>query len=231
MKSFPVQRFLWSILCCLVSVSPAIAQETYATLIDNQASATVDVTPTSIQFNLSRTYAGESLAQAVVDAETLATELRAALKEADYERAALEVSGPMIADANTTSVRVDAEIRLGLGGTSAEGARSTALARATDTVNAIADKLGCETDGPILDVSDRSETENKAVQRAIENAYTRAQAAATVMRLEIVSVDRVTIESVTWHDRPDESRQESSADRIGVTVEIRVAYLAFPPSN
>lgn len=224
-------RYALAAACCVLSVLPAVAQETYATLIDNPSSATIDATPSSIRFTLSKLFTGETLTDAALTAEQLDAGLRAALKEADYERAALQVSGPMIPDANSTTVRIDAEIRIGLGGTSAEGTRSTALARATDKISGIAETLGCTIDGPRLEVSDRGEIENKAVQRAIENAYTRAQAAATVMRLEIVSVDRVTVESVTWHDRPDESHQESSAERIGVTVEIRVAYLAFPPNN
>jgi hypothetical protein len=160
-----------------------------------------------------------------------APNLRAALKEDGYERAIVRVTGPMIPSAGTKSIRIDAEIRLGLGTSSAEGTRSTAFAAATDTISKIATNLKCDLDGPALDVGDRSALENKAVQRAIENAFTRAQSAAAIMRLEIVSVDRVTVESITWHDRPSQLRQEASADRIGVTANVRIAYLALPPNN
>lgn len=211
--------------------STALAQETYATLIENEASATIQTAPTTVIFQLSRRFVGDSLAGAVRSAQTFAPGLRSALKEVGYERADLRVTGPMIPSATAKSIRIDAELRLALTSTGEEGTRSTAFATAADKVAEIAAEFECDVDGPVLDVGDRSELENKAVQRAIENAYTRAQAAATIMRVEIVSVDRVTIESVKWHDRPNAPGQEASADRIGVTVNIRVAYLALPPGS
>lgn len=211
--------------------SIAAAQETYATLIENDSTATIDAVPNAAVFRLQRQFAGDSLSDVVRDAQSFAPALRTALKEAGYDRATLKISGPMIPDAQSKSMRIDAEIRLGLGSSSAEGSRSTAFATAVDKVSAVAAELDCTIDGPTLDVGNRDELENIAVQRAIENAYTRAQAAATVMRLAIVSVDHVTIEAVTWHNRPDQSEYEASADRISVTVDIRIAYLALPPDS
>jgi len=224
-------RHTFVIALLLAAASSAGAQETYATLIENQAEATLDTAPNTIVFHLSRNFTGDTLADAARSATSIAPELRAALKDAGYDRATLRVSGPMIPDPNTKSIRIDAEIRLPLTSSGAEGTRGTAFAAAVDSIAKIAADIECTIDGPALDVGDRAELEQKAVQRAIENAYARAQAAATVMRLEIVSVDRVIIETVTWHDRPGQSTHEASADRISVTVEIRIAYLALPPSN
>jgi len=225
------ERLLIATAILLIGMSAATAQETYATLIESESTATMEATPTAVIFHLSRSFTGDSLADTVQTAQALAPDLRAALKEAGYERATMNVTGPMIPSTEHKSIRIDAEIRLSLGSTSAEGTRSTAFATAVDKISKIATDLDCAVDGPALDVGDRLEMENKAVQRAIENAYVRAQAAATVMRLEIVSVDHVTIESVTWHDRPGQSKHEASADRIGVTVEIRIAYLALPSGS
>ena len=212
-------------------IATSVAQETYATLIENQSEATLDTVPNTIVFHLSREFTGDTLADAARSAQSLAPTLRNALKDAGHERAVLRVTGPMIPDPEAKSIRIDAEIRMGLASTGAEGTRSTAFAGAVDAISKIAESSNCMIDGPALDVNDRSELEKKAVQRAIENAYDRAQAAATVMRLEIVSVDRVTIESVTWHDRPGPTHHEASAEQISVTVAIRIAYLALPPSN
>ena len=130
-------------------------------------------------------------------------------------------------------IHIDAEIRLGLSSGGEEGTRSTALASAVDQVAKLAEENEAQLEEPWLDVAERAEHEDQAVQRAVENAYARAEAAATVMQLQIVSVDRVSIESVTWHDRYtfEGEGEEASAERIGVTAEIRVAYLAMPPGS
>jgi uncharacterized protein YggE len=220
-----------AITALVICASTAKAQETFATLIENVSTATVETTPTTIVFNLTGRFQGDSFKGMIRNAQSFAPNLRTALEEEGYERATVRVTGPMIPNAETKRIRIDAEVRLGLGTSSAEGTRSTAFAAAVDTISKIAATLECDLDGPALDVGDRSALENRAVQRAIENAFTRAQSAATVMRLEIVSVDHVTIESITWHDRPGSSQQEASADSIGVTAEIRIAYLALPPGN
>ncbi len=226
------RKRLW--LACFVSLALArvsTAQESFATLIENESEVTIDAVPTAVIFKLIASFSGDSVTEATNDAELFEPALRAALKEADYDRATVSVTGPMLQDASTATIKIEGEIRLALATNSAEGTRSTAFAAMVDKINGIATTLKCMAKEPVLDVSDRAEFENKAVQRAIENAFTRSQAAATVMRLEIVSVDRVTIESVAWHDRAAGLEEEVSPDRIGVTVKIRVAYLAMSPSR
>ena len=58
----------------------ARAQETFATLIENEASATVEVAPTVVVFQLSKHFEGETLGDAVREARQFGPALRAGVE-------------------------------------------------------------------------------------------------------------------------------------------------------
>lgn len=235
MHRYAISRHVLVWVAAVIGTTNVAAQdqETYFTLIDNTASATLNVAPSTAVFQFTKTINGDSLADAAKAATAFAPDLRGQLQDRGYTAAAVEISGPMIPSAQQTIIHLRAEVRLNLVSPGGDLTRGEALAEQCDAMRAMADALNCKFEGPILEAGDPADLENKAVSSAVENAYGRAEAAARVMQLRIVSVDNVSIQEVVWHNQADPTHtgEPVSVDRVSVTATVRVAYLASPPGS
>lgn len=221
-----------AVLVCIANRT-AQAQETYFTLIDNTASATLDVAPSTALFQFIKTVNGDTLADAVKAASAFAPDVRAQLQDRGYNASSVEITGPMIPSAQQTIIHLRAKVRMNLVSPGGDVTRGDAFADQCDAMRAMAEALNCGFEGPILEAGDPAALENKAVSSAVENAYGRADAAARVMQLRIVSVDNVSIQEVVWHNQADATAtgEPVTVDRVSVTATVRVAYLASPAGS
>lgn len=214
----------------------AAAQEEHLSSIETEGTADVETVAAQVEFRMSAFYE----APTVLDASTKAAEFepagRDALQANELSPAEAIFSSPTpvnIPDAgsgtNNSCVQASVTLRFYAAPyvTGNDAPRDFALL--CDKLSAIAKNLQAKIQRPTLIPEDPDTTEQSAVVRATEKAYPPAKAVAGVMKGQIVAVDNVTVESVTWHTTLGEGVPLPEPRKVICTAKVRVVY-AFSAS-
>lgn len=214
---------------CLLLALTVSAQDVVS-VIETDAEATIDSVPTYVEFTLSKTLSAASLAEAVTEAMQFEPKLREQIDEQALSTKQLSFSSVIIPTANSRDVSVQARLRFSTVAFTANTDGLLEFARLCDKVSEMAKTAGATLEGPEFGVDTPAAVEQAAVGRAIEMAYPNAEAAAAIMRGQILAVDRVTILSVTWGKAAEQASTQSDVRRVACTAKVRVTY-AFGPTT
>jgi hypothetical protein len=202
----------------------AMAQEASVSTIQSMGEATVDAIPNYADFWLHKKTSGETNIEAVEKASELEAGINAELEKLALSPKEAVLSGMAIGEAAKKEAMISVRLRFNATpySTAAEGPKD--FAKLCDTMNGLAEALGCELGGPLLGTTDEQAVSDAAVARAVEKAYTSAKAAAEVMDSQIYAVNHVEVVGTVWNAAPGVASTQPDIRRLTCTVTVKVAY-------
>ncbi len=219
-----MQRITAMTALLVLSATGAQAQDPAYSTVQSEGEATVYGLPTYIEFFVDRTFEADSLEIAMQQAEPFGDALRSAMAAAELQPSEFNALGPVILDATKKTVKVSIGLQFSvgsLGGPDTANQRYAALCQKMATITTT---LEAALRGPRLDTADPEALLRNGVAEAIANAYPAAEAAATVLNVPILAVDRVEVTSVTWNTPNRYWENEPNLRQIACTVKVKVSY-------
>lgn len=219
-----VQRITASAALLVLAAWSATAQDPAYSTVQSQGEATVYGLPTYIEFFVDRVFEADTLETAMQQAEPFGDSLRGALAAAELQPSEYNALGPVIADANKKTVKVSIGVQFSVGSLGGPDTANQRYASLCHKMAEAATTLGAQLRGPRLDTADPEALVRNGVSEAIANAYPAAEAAATVLNVPILAVDRVQVSSVTWNTPNRYWENEPNLRQIACTVKVDVVY-------
>ncbi len=207
----------------------ALAQDAVS-IIETDAEATIDSVPSYAEFTFSKTSTAATLSDAVTEALQLEPRLREQMEENELTPKEMKFSSVTIPKADGQQANTSARVRFVAQPYSVNDDGVLQFAQLCQTLVKVAAAAGATLEGPAFGVDNPSPVEQSAVTRAIEMAYPLAEAAATIMRGQILAVDKVTVLSTEWGKPSDDSSMQPDVGRIVCKAKVRVSY-AFGPTT
>lgn len=221
-------RMLLSLMVILglVACLPVAAQEPSlrVPVVEAVGKATAYATPTQVSFWLHRTIQKESLSESMEKALSLEDELRENLGKHELTPPLVEVLPPAITHMTENVVDVSAHLQFSMANYVAGRKGAERFAVLCGRVAALARELGCEAQGPLLEVDDRAKLVRAATIHATENAYAPASAVAEALKSNIYTVDTVQVLEVRWNEPLDSEATEPNIRQVSCTASVRVTY-------
>jgi len=221
----------WHVLGCVVAMvasAGVFSQEGPVSTIATEGVAVVDTVPTYVEFWLHARRPGNTIAEATEAALQFESAVRKALQDAELTTTELSFTGIAIPDIKLKQAHVSARLRFGASTYSSAEEGPRLFAALCDKLTNLAAGLACTIEGPALSVDDKESIEDAAIASATEKAYAPAKAAAQVMNAQIIAVDQVSVESLTWNNAPGVSATQPDLRKLTCMAKVKVTY-AFSP--
>ncbi|MBI4556865.1 MAG: SIMPL domain-containing protein [Candidatus Hydrogenedentes bacterium] len=201
----------------------AAAQPTPYTL-ETEGTATVETVPDYVEFWLHFKVVGPNLKESAAGAKGIEAKVRKEIEALELKPLEIAVTGVAIPSLQTIEARLSARLRFGTAefGQSEEG--SSLFGSLCDKIRTLSEAVGATAEGPVVGVSEKKPIEQSAVQKAIENAYPTAEAAAQILRVQIVAVERVRISSLKWNVDPENRAMQPELRHATCTAVVMVFY-------
>jgi uncharacterized protein YggE len=201
--------------------APPFNPEVYT--IETDGVATVDIPPNYVEFWLHLRAQGADVTEAVNKALGFEPQLRKLLMDKDLVPSDLMFTGMAVPDLEAREAHISARVRFKATFAGEEGPKAFAVL--CDAISAIATTLGAQPKGPALGIDDTSSVQDTAIKRAIEKAYSPAEASARIMNAQIISVSKVNVQGITWNDAPEFPSTQPELARLNCTARVRVTYM------
>lgn len=222
---------LFAILCVTAS-----AQDTHMSTIETEGVGIVDTVSAQVQFYVTTLCTAPTTLEATDKVLEFEPALRDALKGGDLSPSEFVFSSTVVPGAHDSrsadswTVLGSARLRFYAAPyvTGTEGPRE--FANLCDRLTVIAKGLQGTVQGPTLMADDPESVEQSAIVRATEQAYPAAKAIAGVMKGQILAVDHVSVQSVTWNTSPKDNDPQPELRKLVCTAKVRVIY-AFAPTQ
>ena len=195
-----------------------------STTIEAEGKATIDVAPTYVEFELQMKGEGATLLEATDKAAALEPALRQQLQTLELTPTELVFSGMSMPSLEKKEAHLTCRLRLNLRDLLGTADAPRQFASLCDKVAALATAIKATVVGPTLGIDDAQTVEDAAVARAIEKAYPRGRAAAQIMNGQIVAVETVNIQYVTWNTKSGPNESQPDLRRLVCTASVRVTY-------
>ena len=214
-------------LIALMVLAPFVAraqEDLRVPVVQTTGKATVYAPPSAVSFWLHRTAREETMEASMTRAQALEEELRAALNENEVAPLLVEAMPPAVL--HLTENVVSASVHLQFSMTPYGNTKSGPMqfAKLCGAIGAIAKTLGCEAQGPLLEVGDEAALVKAASIQATENAYLPASGVAEVLKSSVYSVDSVQVDEVQWNAPLRSEAVEPNLRQVSCTVTVRVTY-------
>lgn len=200
---------------------PPFNPEVYT--IETDGVATVDIPPGYVEFWLHLHAKGADMTEAVNKALAFEPQLRKLLMDKDLVPSDLMFTGMAVPDLLAKEAHISARVRFKASFIGEEGPK--AFAALCDAITAIAATLDAQPKGPTLGVEEAGSVQDTAIKRAIEKAYSPAEASARIMNAQIVTVSKVNVVNITWNDSPEVPATQPDITRLNCTAKVRVTYM------
>ena len=221
------QRFIVcvGVLAGILAAPVAFCQDVYA--IDSVGTATVDVAPATVVFQLELLPGGgpavDLLQQAVEFEATVRAEIqKRGLTPTQITFTGLNYSHPELLGPNASAYLRFSAAQYAVGEDADEK-----YAALHDEITAIAAVAKARTYPETYEASDPEQVEAAAIARAVEKAYPPAKAAADVMNAKIVSVGNVSVGALVW-SKTGSAPADYNVRRITCTATVNVSYIYLP---
>ena len=195
-----------------------------ATTIEAEGKATIDVAPTYVEFELQMKGEGATLLEATEKATALEPALRQQLQTLELTPTELVFSGMSMPSLEKKEAHLTCRLRLNMRDLLSTADAPRQFASLCDKVATLATATKATVVGPTLGIDDVQTVEDAAVARAVEKAYPRGRAAAQIMNGQIVAVETVNIQYVTWNTKSGPNESQPDLRRLVCTASVRVTY-------
>ena len=194
------------------------------TTIEAEGKATIDVAPTYVEFELLTISAGATLVEATEKAAAIEPAVRQQVQSLELTPTELTVSGISMPNLEDKTVHLSCHIRFNVRDLLSAADAPRQFASLCDKVAALATAAKANVVGPTLGVEDAQMVEDAAVARAVEKAYPRGRAAAQIMTGQIVAVEKVAIQYVSWNTKSGPNESQPNLRRLVCTASVQVTY-------
>lgn len=213
------------VLLAMTVALAALAQDEPAPVIANTGEATVYAHPVHADFWLHLDSSSDTLEDAMAASQGFPAKLRNMLQTKDVHVSDFEVTHPGIVSMEEHTVRTSARVRFPMGSFAKPDTGPKMYGQLCDTMQSIAETLGCILAGPFLEPSDRAELQKSAVSAATESAYAPAAAVAAALKSEIFAVDSVEVLELIWNAPEGETGvRGKNVRQVSCTAKVRVVY-------
>ena len=221
MKS-PLFRF---VMVLTLPLLPAAGRAADTPVVINTAVGTALTVPGSVLFTFHKGFDGPDVKSAVEAAGAFTAEMQQLLRSGEVQPAVVSVVPPTVVDLTPVVwAQVRAEFLMTTMNTPSTGPVQYGLL--CDKMSALAAAQGAQLDQPKLLPLDRDLTADAAVAKAVELAYSQAEAVATAVRSAIYAVGSAEILEVAWEDKP--AVEPGEVSQIKCTARVRITYTLGP---
>ncbi|MCP4644921.1 MAG: hypothetical protein GY851_31055 [bacterium] len=198
--------------------------------IDSPGHATMESPADHVEFLFDLRAKGPTAAEAMRGVVGFKQTLTSEIDARQLSPMLLEVFGPTVPDVAKPEVHAAARVRFSAAPFRESDTGPVAFASLCDALRTIAGRLNCVLTGPVMGVNEKGAVEQMAVAKAIENAYTPAEGAAAIMRSQVISVERVTIDGISWTAPLEPGLPSPGPSKALCTADVTVTYafLAMP---
>lgn len=194
------------------------------TTIEAEGKAEIEVAPTYVDFELLMQGEGATLVEATEKAVALEPALRQQVQAQELSPTELTFSGISVPTLTNKEARINCHMRFNIRDMLSSADAPVKFATLCDKVAALAAATKAVVTGPKLGVDDAQTVEDSAVARAIEKAYPRGRAAAQIMSGQIVAVERIVIQYVSWKTPSGPDEIQPDLRRLICSACVRVTY-------
>lgn len=209
----------------MLTAPAAFGQDAYA--IDSVGTATVDVAPATVVFQLELLPGGGPAVDLLQDAVEFETTVRAEIQKRGLTPTQIAFSGLNYMHPEMLGPNASAYLRFSAAQYAVGEDAGEKFAALHDEITAIAAATKARTFPETYEASDPEQVEAAAVARAVEKAYPPAKAAADVMNAKIVSVGNVSVGASVWSNT-DSAPADYNIRRITCTATVNVSYIYLP---
>lgn len=193
--------------------------------IEAKGAATVEADPDIVDFWIHFEISGESFAEAGAGVKAAEQRLHATLDELKLTPMQVTLSAPSVPDVTQHEMHITAMLRYSATVFFNTEKGLAQFAELCDTNRGLAEQVEGTIEGPHFSVKNPEQVERAAIQKAMEEAYPKAQAAAEAMRSSITSVARVRVDEITWNNDPEWRGMQPEITRVTCTASIEIAYI------
>lgn len=195
-------------------------------VVINTAVGTALTVPGSVLFTFQKSFEGADVKGSVESAGAFIAEMQQLLRSGEVQPAVVSSVPPLVTalDAACVWAEVRAEFLMTTMNTPSTGPVQYGLL--CDKMSALAAAQGAKLEQPKLLPLDRDLTADAAVAKAVELAYSQAEAVATAVRSAIYAVGSAEILEVTWEDKP--AVEPGEVPQIKCTARVRMTYTLGP---
>lgn len=194
------------------------------TTIEAEGKAEIEVAPTYVDFEFLMEGKGATLVEATQKAVAIEPAFRQQLKSLELTPTELTFSGVSVPVLLEKTVQITCHLRFNIRDMLSAADAPVQYATLCDKVTALATATSATVSGPKLGVEDAQTVEDSAVARAIEKAYPRGRAAAQIMSGQIVAVDKIVIQYVSWKVPSGPNEIQPDLRRLVCSASVRVTY-------
>ncbi len=218
----PLFRFVMVLTLLLL---PAAGRAADTPVVINTGVGTALTVPGSVLFTFQKSFEGPDVKSAVESAGAFIAEMQQLLRSGEVQPAVVSSVPPLVVDlAPRVWAEVRAEFLMTTMNTPSTGPVQYGLL--CDKMSALAAAQGAKLEQPKLLPLDRDLTADAAVAKAVELAYSQAEAVATAVRSAIYAVGSAEILEVTWEDKP--ALEPGEVAQINCTARVRMTYTLGP---
>ena len=223
------QRFFpcCAVVAVMLAAPLAVGQDEFA--IDAVGTATVDVAPATVVFQLELLPSAAPALELLQQAVEFETGVRAEIQKHELTPTQISSTGLNYSHPDTLGPNISIFLRFSTAQfISGDGAEER-YAALHDKITAIAAATKARTFPETFEANDPDQVEAAAVARAVEKAYLPAKAAADVMTAKIVSVGNVSVGELVWSNTRSPVT-DYNIRRITCTATVNVSYIYAPGS-
>lgn len=193
-------------------------------VIESEGLATVETNPDYVEYRMHFRGRAETLSGSIQLATAFETRLKEELETRELSPIDATVWGPTLPDLSQPEAQATARLRFSTGPFRDLEEGPGMFAQLCEAVMSLGQSLGASVSGPTMGVLKEEPLRQAAVERAVEEAYSDAEAAARINNAQIVAVQRIQILSVSFGDRPDAPGVKNDYRRLPCTARVRVTY-------
>jgi len=195
-------------------------------VVVNTGVGTALTVPGSVVFTFRKAFTGADVKSAVEAAGAFTAEAQQALRSGEVQPAVVSAVPPSVTALSPAQVwaEVRAEFLMATMNTPSTGPVQYGLL--CDKMSALAAAQGATLEQPKLLPPDRDLTADAAVAKAVELAYSQAEAVAITVRSAIYAVGSAEILEVAWEDQP--AAEPGEVPQIKCTARVRMTYTLGP---
>ncbi len=215
---------LVSFAILLLSCPAGFCEAVVPDLIESGGEAIVETPPDFVEFVLQKSTQSDSVSKAAAASVEFEASLKKYLKDNEIAPAEIVFSKVSVDNIEDPKATVSVRLRFYTLDFTTSSECVKLFGRFCDKLRQMGKAMDASLSGPVFVVKDEASIERAAVERATENAYPNAEAAAGTMRAQIVEIHKLSISSVKWGDSPS---WDIGANRLGFkacTAKVRVSY-------
>jgi uncharacterized protein YggE len=213
------------LLAVVFGAPAAFGQDAYA--IDSVGTATVDVAPATVVFQLELLPGAGPAVDLLQQAVEFETNVRAEIQKRGLTPTQIAFSGLNYMHPDMLGPNASAYLRFSTTQYAVGEGADQKYAVLHDEIAAIAAAAKARTFPETYEASDPEQVEAAAIARAVEKAYPPAKAAADVMGAKIVSVGNVSVGTLVWSSTASPAA-DYNIRRITCTATVNASYIYLP---